>query len=246
MRNLNAIEMLNVWEQCLNQPLLQKALILLVAVFPEMQPETLAILSIGQRDRRLLQLRQRLFGQQLLTTAMCPECSERIEWQSSIADYLMPCDEENETKTENEFETEDYFFRFRLPNSLDLAAVIGCENSQTAQQLLLSRCVLLIEHSGSSCSVDQIPESIVEKINQQFETLDPQAEIQINLSCPECSHHWDVLLDISSFLWTEINDWAEHMLQTVHKLAKGYGWSEHEVLNLSPVRRQLYLGMLGL
>lgn len=246
MRNLNALEMLNLWEQSLNQPLLQKALILLVAVFPEMQPETLATLSIGQRDRCLLQLRERLFGQLLLTTAVCPECSERIEWQSSITDYLMPCDEDNKTKAENEFETDDYFFRFRLPNSLDLAAVIDCENSQTAQQRLLSRCLLEIKHSGISCAVEQIPKPIFQKINQQIETLDPQAEIRINLSCPECSHHWDVLFDISSFLWTEINDWAEYMLQTVHKLAKGYGWSEHEVLNLSPVRRQLYLGMLGL
>lgn len=245
MRNLNAIEMLSVWEQCLNQSLLQKALIFLVAVFPEMHPETLATLTIGQRDRRLLQLRERLFGQQLLTTAVCPKCKERIEWQSSITDYLMPCDEENETTAENEFEAEDYFFRFRLPNSLDLAAVIDCENTQTAQQLLLFRCLLQIEYSGSSCSVDQLPEPIIGKLNQQIEALDPQAVIRINLSCPECSHHWDVLFDIASFLWIEINDWAEHMLQTVHKLAKAYGWSEREVLNLSPVRRQLYLGMLG-
>ena len=105
--------------------------------------------------------------------------------------------------------------------------------------------MLQIEHSGSSCSVDQLPKPIIEKLNQQIEALDPQAEIRINLSCPDCSHHWDVLFDIASFLWIEINDWAERMLQTVHKLAKAYGWSEREVLNLSPVRRQLYLGMLG-
>lgn len=245
MRNLNAIEMLSIWEQGLNQPLLQKSLILLVAVFPETHPETLSTLTIGQRDRRLLLLRERLFGQQLLTTAVCPECSERIEWKSCITDCLMPCDEEYETSAENEFEIEDYFFRFRLPNSLDLAAVIDCENTQQAQQRLLSRCVLQTKHSGSNCSVDQIPKPIIKKLNQQLEKLDPQAEIRINLSCPECSYHWDVLFDIASFLWTEINEWAEHMLQTVHKLAQAYGWSEREVLNLSPVRRQLYWGMLG-
>lgn len=246
MRNLNPVEMLNIWEQCLNQPLLQKALVLLVAVFPDEQAESLAILTIGQRDRRLLQLRASLFGQQLLTTALCPRCNECIEWQSSIADYLIPDDKENKTKIENEFKTHNYFFRFRLPNSLDLAAVIECKNTQTARQLLLSRCLLHIEHSGSSCRVDQLPEPIIEKLNQQIEALDPQAEIRINLSCPECSHQWDVLFDIASFLWTEINDWAEHMLQTVHKLAKAYGWSEREVLNLSPVRRELYLGMVEL
>ena len=93
--------------------------------------------------------------------------------------------------------------------------------------------------------MDQLPDSVIRKLNQRIEVLDPQAEIRINLLCPECSHKWDVFFDITSFLWTEINDWAKRMLQMVHKLALGYGWSEHEILNLSPVRRQLYLGMLG-
>ena len=61
MRNLDAADMLNVWEQGLNRSMLQKALILLAAAFPEMRPDTLAELSIGSRDACLLLLRERLF-----------------------------------------------------------------------------------------------------------------------------------------------------------------------------------------
>ncbi|MEA1978379.1 MAG: phage baseplate protein, partial [Chloroflexota bacterium] len=67
----------------------------------------------------------------------------------------------------------------------------------------------------------------------------------MTLTCPECSHQWEVLFDIASFLWTEINNWAERTLRTVHQLASAYGWAEREILNLSPVRRQLYLGMVN-
>jgi len=245
MRNLNAIDMLNLWEYGLNQPLLQKALILLAAAYPEIQPDALVKLSIGQRDRRLLQLRERLFGSHFVNTADCPTCSEKIEWENSIADFIIIADENNSPDHEFDIEADDYSVRFRLPNSLDIAAVINNENTEKAQQQILSRCLLKVEYSGSSCTVDQLPDSVIQKLNRQIEQLDPQAEIRINLKCPECSHQWNVFFDIVSFLWSEINDWAEQMLRTVHKLATGYGWSEHEILNLSPMRRQLYLGMLG-
>ena len=93
--------------------------------------------------------------------------------------------------------------------------------------------------------IDLLPESVIQALNRRIEELDPQAEVRINLCCPVCSYRWEVFFDIASFLWAEINEWAVRMLQTVHKLARAYGWSEREILNLSPVRRQLYLGMVG-
>lgn len=244
MRNLDANDMLSVWEQGLNQPLPQKALILLVAAHPEMQPDTLMKLSIGQRDRYLLQLRERLFGQQLLNTAVCPACSERIEWENSVADLLVSSLENSEDNDAFHIDVDGYTLHFRLLNSLDIAAVVNSEAEKTPQHLL-SRCLLKAEHAGADTTIDQLPDAVLQKLSQQMEVLDPQAEIRINLNCPACAHRWDVLFDITRFLWSEINDWAESMLQTVHKLATGYGWSERDILNLNPVRRQLYLGMLG-
>lgn len=245
MRSLNALELLTVWEQGLNQPLLKKALILLVAALPESDPETLVTLSIGQRDRYLLQLRENLFGPHLANTAVCPFCSERIEWENRVADFLIPQDESKATTDRFDIDVDEYHLCVRLPNSLDIAAVIGNEDAESAQQQLLLRCVLKVERSGASCAVDQLPDTLIRMLNQHIESLDPQAEIRINLNCPACSHSWDALFDIASLLWSELNDWAERMLQTVHKLALAYGWSERDILNLSPVRRQLYLGMLG-
>ncbi|WP_372740946.1 hypothetical protein [Neptunomonas sp.] len=255
MKVLNADELLTVWEQGLNQSLLRRALILLAAAFPEISPDNLAQMSIGQRDGLLMQLRQCLFGQELLNTAVCPECNERIEWQNNLSDFLLTSDQIPPPQDTFELDAGGYQLRFRLPNSLDIAAVINSHQIQGGQlhqsqsasqkQQLLSRCLLQIEQQGSGCDFEELPDSVLQALTNQLEALDPQADIRLNLTCPECAHAWTVLFDIASFLWTEVNEWSERMLQTVYQLAAGYGWSEQEILRLSPVRRQLYLGLMG-
>ena len=255
MKVLNADELLTVWEQGLNQPLLRRALILLAAAFPEIPPDNLAQMSIGQRDGLLMQLRQCLFGQALLNTAVCPECHERIEWQNNLSDFLLTPDQIPPPQDTFELDAGGYQLLFRLPNSLDIAAVINSHQIQGQQlhqsqspsqkQQLLSRCLLQIEQQGSGCDFEELPDSVLQALTNQLEALDPQADIRLNLTCPECAHAWTVLFDIASFLWTEVNEWSERMLQTVYQLAAGYGWSEQEILRLSPVRRQLYLGLMG-
>jgi hypothetical protein len=241
--NLNAVDMLNVWEQGLNQSPLHRALILLVAAHPEMQADALTELSIGQRDKRLLELRERLFGSRLVNTTICPECSERIEWQNEVADIIVSSGEAE--LNEYDLDIDNYHIRFRLPNSIDISAAMTLTDIDKAQDELLTHCILSVEHAGQNSPISSLPKHIIETIGTRIEALDPQAEISINLQCPECSHQWDVLFDITSFLWTELNDWAERTLQLIHKLARGYGWTEREILNLSPIRRQLYSGMLG-
>lgn len=245
MKALEAAELLSAWEKGLNQPLLQRALILLSVASPGLSGEALLQLSIGQRDHRLLQLRETLFGTRLSSTAVCPGCNERLEWENQTTDFLSQCDAVTEKESEFILESDEYFVRFRLPNSLDLASVADNEDFDVAQHALLSACILEANIAGNTCTFSQLPGFIVLQLTERIETLDTLADIHISLDCPECSHQWSALFDIASFLWQEVNDWAEQMLQVVYRLAVGYGWSEEEILHISPVRRQLYLGMLG-
>ena len=68
MRALSAPELLSVWERGQAQPPVQRTLTLLAAACPGILPDALAELSIGQRDARLLTLREWTFGPQLVTT----------------------------------------------------------------------------------------------------------------------------------------------------------------------------------
>ncbi len=241
MSAINAAAMLAVWERGLQQSPLQRALLLLVAAHPESTPAELAALSIGERDRRLLQLRQRCFGARLANTAVCPRCAERLEWENSVADLFAPAPRGKSTASPADFHIDDYHIYFRLPNSLDIARVMGHSDAQTA---LIERCIARAERTGTDCAPEHLPPAVIEATGDKIAALDPQAQITIDLTCPACSHEWPLLFDIAGFLWAELNAWAERMLHSVHRLARGYGWSEREILDLSPVRRQLYLGML--
>ena len=63
----------------------------------------------------------------------------------------------------------------------------------------------------------------------------------VTLACPDCGHGWDMELDIAAFTWREIELLAGSLLRHVDVLARRYGWSEQEILRLSPARRRFYL-----
>jgi hypothetical protein len=245
MRPLKAMELLTVWERGLNQTLLERVLTLLTAACPEIDSEAIAELSIGERDARLLQLREWMFGSRLVNTAKCPQCAQRVEWENRIADIRILPSPITPSPAEFNLNVADYGLRFRLPTSMDIAVVINAPRGASTPQALLKRCIVSARYMGEASDPDSLPEDVLVAIERRIEELGPQAEIRIDLTCPQCSHRWEALFDIASFLWTEINHWAERTLRTVHKLARAYGWSERDILNLSPVRRQLYLGLVN-
>lgn len=247
MRPPTVLELLTVWENSIDQTLLQKTLNLLSLACPEIDSDSVARLSIGERDARLLLLREWLFGPQLINMADCPECSMRIEWNTDIKDIrLQPIQQQQNTKREFSLDVDEFSIRFRLPNSFDILTVFanGAEQPATPSKLL-TLCLLETQCNGEVCEVNELPDRVLEALSHRMEEEDPQADIRMNLSCPHCSHQWEVQFDIESYLWTEINRWTERILQDVHILANAYGWSEHDILNLSPVRRQTYLNMVN-
>jgi hypothetical protein len=86
-----------------------------------------------------------------------------------------------------------------------------------------------------------LPDHIVTVVATQMAAADPQADVELALSCPACAHGWQVVFDIADFFWQEIHAWAKVMLRSVHTLARAYGWREADVLALTPTRRQFYL-----
>lgn len=74
---------------------------------------------------------------------------------------------------------------------------------------------------------------------------DPQADVELALTCPGCGIAWGVPFDIGMFLWWELDARARRLLQDVSVLASAYGWREADVLALTPRRRQLYLELVS-
>jgi DNA-directed RNA polymerase subunit RPC12/RpoP len=245
MKPLTATELLTVWERGLNRPLLQKTLNLLTLACPEMDADTVAKLSIGERDARLLLLREWMFGSRLMNMAVCPRCSERIEWETPIEKIRLQPVQQHDSAREFSMEVDHYNIRFRLPASLDVSTVIANSEGLPDPAKLLVYCILDSRCKGEACKVDDLPDKVVQAISRRMDEEDPQADIRMLLNCPHCSHRWKARFDIASYLWAEIDRWAKRMLLDVQKLARTFHWSERDILTMSPVRRQLYLGMVN-
>jgi hypothetical protein len=211
----------------------------------------LARLSVGERDARLLILRDQLFGPELACVTACPRCADRLELTFRVTDVLIPTAVEPPPLT---LTLPGYELTFRLPDSTDLDALwVARESTGSADvtgstdvaAVLLHRCIVDARREGVPCSPSQLPERVVHAIARRMAEADPQAEVELTASCLACDHSWLAPFDIAAFLWQEVDAWARRLLDDIHRLARAYGWREADVLALGPRRRQFYLDRAG-
>ena len=246
MRVLSASEMITVWERGAAQHPVDRALTLLEACCGEPR-ERLAQASIGQRDALLLLVHQQLFGDVLQAFAECPQCRERLEYSLSTREIAARSAQTDGSGNESHLSFFDNGVQVQLrpPNSFDLGAVAACTDMATARRLLAERCVIEMTRERRAVPVSELSDSAVDRIAAHLASADPQADVLIDLTCAACRHAWQVILEIESFLWIKISSLAKRLLRDVHALARAYGWSEQEILSLSPLRRRAYLEMVG-
>lgn len=241
MRSLSAAELLDVWERAQAALPLDRALLLLAAAEPETPPAALAALAVGQRNARLLRLRERIFGPRLKSVTTCPTCAERLELEFEVSELLQafaPAAEDAGGPGSLWLDAEGGRVRFHLPTSLDLAAV--SDAGEEASVALLERCVE--EIPGAELA---LPPEVAAAVAERMAEADPLADPELALTCPACGDRWSAPLDVVSYFWTEIEAWARRTLHEVHLLASAYGWTEGTILALSPQRRQAYLELVS-
>ena len=235
-RSLSPQKVLDVWEAGQQQHELDRALSLLAAAYPELGRDELADLTIGERDSRLLRLRMVMFGRSAGGTSECPQCWERVEFPIDTASLAH---REEVAETGQEIELNGTSVRFRLPTSRDLVEAVTAPDQACGVRRLIEQCVI------EPCLPEELSDDIVEALSHAMVKADPQAEIIISLGCPNCGKHWELLFDIAHFFWNEIAAHAQRLVYEVDTLARAYGWTEREILNLPAQRRRTYLEMLA-
>lgn len=240
MRAPSSAELLEVWEQGYAKTLPWRAQLLLACACPEMDDSDLEALPIGRRDALLMNLRGSLFGLDLNFFSTCPVCAESLESALRMDDLWLDSPSLSAVYSAS---IDGWELRFRSPTQGDLLAV-SAEDARSARLGVLSRCLIEARAAdGSLVTADILPQVIAIAITQEMASADPQANVELALICPACAHSWTAGFDIVSLLWKEVHAWAQRTLRDVHHLARAYGWSEDDVLSLSPTRRQLYLSM---
>ncbi|HKI06204.1 MAG TPA: phage baseplate protein, partial [Thermoanaerobaculia bacterium] len=190
----------------------------------------------------------------LVSVTDCPACNERLETAFDVADIV--ADTVADTVADNcvpqdaweeplSLGVADLELSFRLPNSLDLAALAEDKDLDGARRRLLGRCLLTARNAeGQEVPLDRLPETALQAVSGRMAEADPQGDVELGLSCPACGHAWRAAFDIASFFWTEIDAWARVLLHEIHLLASAYGWREADILALSPWRRRAYLELI--
>jgi len=235
-------ELLAAWERGAKRTPAERGVELLALAGPDTQPGELAALTVGERDRRLLDLRTILFGHTLDGLDRCPECDEPASFSVRVeALRSAPAPAADEWF---ELGADGFELRFRLPTGADLAAISRERDTTSARARLLELCVLEANRDGAELRVESLPEGVTEALASSMAEADPQGDVELELECPACGHAWRAGFDVASFLWSEVDAWSRRTLDDVHVLASAYGWSEHEILALGP-RREHYLERVG-
>jgi len=231
---------LSAWERGFHQRPFERALTLLSIASPPGSERGWTTVSVGQRDARLIDLREALFGPQLEAVTSCPGCSSPLELSFETKDVRVPVEPEPHQRFQVSIDGYDVWFR--LPTSTDLLEVAS-QPLGDARQHLLSLCI----ESAHNATLDrrELPPEIQERVIERMAEQDPQANVEVAVTCPSCDHRWSIPFDIASHFWSDVDDWARRLVGEVHVIARAYGWSERDILAMSPRRRRLYLDRIG-
>jgi hypothetical protein len=246
MQTLTRAGLLNLWETGCPMHPLDRALLAVEATAAK-SAAAVADWPLGRRNRALAQLHATLFDRRLRGWTACPACRERLEFD---VDAMALADR---SETEGEQYITYHERRYRLPASRDLAALAaefssgsGSEPDLAARRLV-ERCHLTTEPRATqreaSGTEPTLSETDIDEIGERMAAADPLAEILLHFDCPACSTPFEESLDLISFIWVEIERQALRLLRDVHTLAAAYGWSEPEILALTPARRAAYIEM---
>ena len=232
-------QILEAWEQSVGLGRPWRELELLGAMTGTSSDE-LALLPLGERNRRLIDLRRELFGDTLQSEVDCPECGTRLELSLDAAAVAPPAREVG--VDDLRLAADGWTVAFRLPNSADVAAAMTTDDPTT---VIVERCV--DEAAGPDGQIDpaKLPDVWRARVADQMEVLDNGADPGIDVACAECGHRWEAPFDPGTMLFQEVASHANRLMSEVDVLARAYGWREPDVLALSPLRRRQYLDFAG-
>lgn len=230
MRGVSDSTLLGWWEIGQTRHPIDRALLLCAWARPELAPDQLARLPIGVVNAALLQLRAALFGPIVEFQLECRHCGEALAMQMTTDQLLADLPPEGQ-----EPQVEVGGYRFRRPDSRDMAAVAGMRNADQAALRMLELCCVYRPGAAGP------PGDVLNQVAERLDTVDPLADPRLDVLCHGCGQRTDAVIDAGAIVWSDVQRHARQLLEQVHLLARCYGWTEGEVLALAPARRAAYL-----
>src|SRR2546423_5681488 len=195
---------------------------------------------VGDRDFLMLQLRRMTLGEKISAVVVCPACSAQMDVDFKASDVQIDRHPQTGMTYTLEFNPGEEPGRtvcFRLPTGADQEDILGLD-ADSAVDVLLVRC--LVDDGGEPLSAEERIAVI-----DAMEQLAPKIDLELDLTCPECSHTFVEPFDTTAFFLKEMCVNGDQLLREVHLLAFHYHWSESDILSLTRERRRAYLALLS-
>lgn len=238
LAGLDGDELLRAWEAAVAVPPVRRGAAVLNAVLTDL-PIDAELLPIGSCDTLLLALRVGTFGTRLSGVTSCPKCGADVDLDVDAAAILASLPAVDSIDPEPDpVHHGDWVVRFRFPTTADLAA---CADDEDAAERVLARCTTSITHAGIPVHADAMPADIVATVTDALAVADWAVDLRLRAECPACAAEHSSRLDVSEFFIAELSAAAQTLLVEIDELAGRYGWSEAEILALTPSRRRTYL-----
>jgi hypothetical protein len=247
MRNDHSAEvsvraLLDAWDRVAPERPVVSALALLAAG-SGLGEEEARQLALGERDRRLLELRAHLFGTRMANVATCPRCGETVEFACDTRDLSSAGAGTGEAGARQlvlRLRHGEHEVWYRRLTSDDLLALPETEGD--SWRWLFTGSVVRATRLDEDVDAGALPPEVRAAVVDAMAAADPLADVELSLGCPSCGESWRAGFDIASYLASELDAWARRLLADVHTVARRYGWSEAAILGMSARRRELYLG----
>lgn len=190
----------------------------------EPQVERSELLPISVRVRALLRLAA-LEGTRVELVVPCG-CGEMLE-------LALPLDVIARDPERVVSEVEVRGCRVRVPTGTDQQrfAELAGGNARLAMLRLLAGSDVEPELAGA--------------IEAALDDADPLVGFFVRAECPSCGRSLRHDLDLETLAHRRLATAQARLVETIHRLASAYHWTEHDVLALPPARRARYLALIA-
>ncbi|AYF90646.1 hypothetical protein D6Z43_27210 [Pseudomonas sp. DY-1] len=189
---------------------------------------------VSRRSAALLRLVAATDGVHSLPfSARCPACNEVFEFELQLAPLLGTAEAEGPIQVSL---GPDSQVTLRRPTGEDLRNWRQARpgTPDVARRLMLDSLLL----AGQVRPEDEA------QLSAAIAEADPLVALAVGCNCPACGADSEVPIDLDDAALARLNARQRALLRDVHDLASRYGWSEAQVLALTPARRAQYLALI--